>query len=395
MKRSLLAILPCLLVAAALLVHASTGAAQDAASSRRNSNPPNDGAAPQDSVVLPNAIVVENWTKPESGWLYILDARPDSGETGGRIWLVDPVTGKMMGSIRTSYHPDFALSPDGSRLYIASDTRMHVTEIAVVDTASGTVLGGQELSNRVVPPVMPAYSTMAVSESGATLWVLTKPTESSHLVAIDTITGAVLPGRPDLGHCEDGQFISLRRADQVQFICPTYKKIHLIPVDDQANALDNPLVEFPWNHKLGIAEAFPSPGDEHSITIVRGDGAVYRFDTIDLGFRATAERGGSDHVLPAAWPTSPDGSKIYLGYSRPTETNLSNEFRVFDTSSWKKEATIKTTVPFWSAAVSRDGKRLYALAPQQHALLVIDTATMHQISAFTVGSMPALAIVAP
>jgi hypothetical protein len=40
-------------------------------------------------------------------------------------------------------------------------------------------------------------------------------------------------------------------------------------------------------------------------------------------------------------------------------------------------------------------KRLYALAPQQYALVVIDTATMRQISAFAVGTMPALAIVAP
>ena len=61
-------------------------------------------------------------------------------------------------------------------------------------------------------------------------------------MAIDAVSGAVLPGRPDVGHCEDGQFISLRHADQVQFICPTFKKIHMIQIDDQARALDNPLI---------------------------------------------------------------------------------------------------------------------------------------------------------
>ncbi len=40
-------------------------------------------------------------------------------------------------------------------------------------------------------------------------------------------------------------------------------------------------------------------------------------------------------------------------------------------------------------------KRLYALAPQQYALVVIDTATMRHISAFAEGTMPALALVPP
>jgi hypothetical protein len=29
-------------------------------------------------------IEVENWTRPQSGWLYVLDPKPDSG-SGGRV----------------------------------------------------------------------------------------------------------------------------------------------------------------------------------------------------------------------------------------------------------------------------------------------------------------------
>src|ERR1700691_4520083 len=174
MKRTSPAILICLcLLLAALAGRATRGAAQDAASSPRNDTSQNDAAAQHDPASLPAPILVESWTKPESGWLYILDARPDNGETGGRIWLVDPATRKVMGSIRTSYHPDFALSPGGSLLYIASDPRMHSTEITVVDTATGMLLGGQEVQDRAVPPVMPAYSTLMLSDDGAKLWVLT------------------------------------------------------------------------------------------------------------------------------------------------------------------------------------------------------------------------------
>lgn len=364
----------------------------------RQTEPPASQANSQDetdSVAAP--VVIENWTKPQPGWLYVLDVRPDGGDTGGRVWLIDPETGEVMGSIRTSYHPDFALSPDGTRLFIASDPRMHATEIAVIDTTAGTVLGGQELKNRVEPRVLPPFSTMAVSRDGAILWVLTKPTDYSHLVAIDAATGEVLPGQPDVGHCEDGQFISYPDAHRVNFICPTMKKLHLIHVDEKGKAVDNTYGLMPWNHTLGVGEAFPSPRNDQMISIVRGDGAVFQMDVVSLSFYPTAAHGGSEHVSPGSWPVGPN-DKVYLGYSHSPQAmpnSLADEFRVYNTSSWKKEGTIKTAFPFWSATLSKDGNRLYALAPQQHYLMVINTQSMKQLRTLDVGSMPALALVAP
>jgi molybdopterin synthase catalytic subunit len=57
--------------------------------------------------------------------------------------------------------------------------------------------------------------------------------------------------------------------------------------------------------------------------------------------------------------------------------------------------TIKTKMPFWSAAISRDGKMLYAMAPQKHSILVIDTVKMHQTGILKVGGAPTLALIAP
>jgi hypothetical protein len=52
-------------------------------------------------------------------------------------------------------------------------------------------------------------------------------------------------------------------------------------------------------------------------------------------------------------------------------------------------------MPFWSAVTGDDGKLLYAMAPQKHSILVIDTVKMHQIRILKVGGAPALALVAP
>lgn len=348
---------------------------------------------------LPAAPVeVEKWTKPQPGWLYVLDVRPD-GDAGGRVWLVDPASGQIMGSIRTSYHPDFALSPDGTRLYIASDPRQHATEIAVVDTVAGTVLGGQEVKNRVEPRVLPTVSAMAVSRDGAVLWVLTKPADYSQLVAIETATGNVLGGQPDMGHCEDGQFVSFPNAGQVSFVCPTMKRIHLIHVDAKGKTLDSASGDFPWDHTLGVATAFSDSDDPHSITVVRRDGGAFRMDETTLSFSGTAAKGDEKlQVYPGSWPVSPDG-RIFLGYSKSAgayvPNTLAEEIRVFNTTTWKQEGKIKPEIPFWSAAVSRDGKRLYVISPQEHFIMVFDTGNFKQVRTISVGAMPALAMVQP
>src|SRR6202050_1663297 len=69
-------------------------------------------SATQASASTESKIEVENWTKPEAGWLYVLDAKPDAGAPGGRVWLVEPEAGQVMGSIRTGDNADFSLSPE-------------------------------------------------------------------------------------------------------------------------------------------------------------------------------------------------------------------------------------------------------------------------------------------
>src|SRR5580704_11176829 len=106
--------------------------------------------AAQGDVPAGGNIEVENWTKPEPGWLYVLDPKPAAGEPGGRIWLVDPEAAQVMGSIRTGDAADFALSPDGSTLYVASRTGGDSSELAVIDTADGVVLERSDITGRAV-----------------------------------------------------------------------------------------------------------------------------------------------------------------------------------------------------------------------------------------------------
>jgi DNA-binding beta-propeller fold protein YncE len=136
-------------------------------------------------------------------------------------------------------------------------------------------------------------------------------------------------------------------------------------------------------------------------------------DMATAKFAATPQKGGvQGRILPAAWPTSPDAKRLYVGYSRYPDTRFYldydrsaistprtqtvNEIRVFDTTTWRSAGIIKTSASyFWTAASSNDGKVLYALAPVGHSVMVFDTTNLHQVRAIPVGGEPALALVAP
>jgi len=365
-------------------------------------------------------IDVENWATPKSGWLYVLDSKPDANAPGGCIWLLDPGSGEVKGRIRTGGHADFALSPDGGTLFVASDAGGDSSDLAVIDTAQGMVVERATIAERAVADVPMPFSTMAVSGDGSTLRILIETpgsgdAESYLLAAFDTRAGDFLPGSVHLGNCGPGRFISYPTADQFDFLCPRTNKIRLINVDDHSNTVRNSEVVFPWERRVGVAEALEDSGGQ-TIAIVRGDGAIVTMDIAKLEFDAT--KTGPDlpsRIFPAAWPTSPDGTKLFLGYReayerasdnrfyldygrppnvRPAGTTP-NEFRVYDTRTWRKIGKIDTKMSFWSAVAGNDGRWLYAMVPKKHSILVIDTVAMRQTGSINVGGMPTLALVAP
>jgi hypothetical protein len=365
-------------------------------------------------------IEVAKWAKPESGWLYVLDPKPEAGGPGGRIWLIEPETAKVMGSIRTGDNADFALSPDGGRLYVASITEGDSSELAVIDTAQGVILQRGVIEYREVANVLPSFSAMAVSGDGLALRILvdapkSPEADSFFLATFDTSTGEFLPRSVHLGNCGPGRFISYPTADHFDFLCPRTNRVRLIHVDADSHEIQNVDIVLPWERRIGVAEAIEVPGSQ-AIAIVRGDAGVFEMNVDTQAFADTAAKPGlPNRITPAAWPTSPDGSKVYLGYNdgyersydnrfyldygrspnlRPNDATAS-EFRVLDTHTWRKMATIKTKMPFWSAVTGNEGKVLYAMAPQKHSILVIDTVKRRQTAILKVGGAPTLALVAP
>jgi len=88
-------------------------------------------------------------------------------------------------------------------------------------------------------------------------------------------------------------------------------------------------------------------------------------------------------------------SILATGGVAPDGMSAATELRVFDTATWTQVGRVRTSVPFWSAVAGPDGTHIYAVAPAQHRVLVIDARTLQEERGISVGNAPSLAIVAP
>jgi len=359
-------------------------------------------------------IEVNNWVRPQRGWLFVLDPQPDPNSPAGRVWLLDPSTGKVMGHINTGFAPDFALMPDGTRLYVSSKGTDRFSNLAIIDTAAGTIVKTLAIEGRIVADGVPAYSGMGVSSDGASLRVLTYDGSADgddELIAIDTRSGTVLPNGVNLGKCGFGRFIDQPSENQFDYLCPVNNRVRQVNIDAKTQRTDHEIVEFPWLRRLGVADAFLAANGE-DISIIRGDGAAFNLNVDSGQLIETRMKGGVEGMtLPAAWPISPDGTRIYVGYDlHPTKSFYLNferspnparmqqayELRSLDTRSWRTLGhTNGKGSPYWAAAVSPDGKSLYVSSPQNHSVVVFDTQTMHESRIMPVGGIPSLILVAP
>jgi hypothetical protein len=78
-----------------------------------------------------------------------------------------------------------------------------------------------------------------------------------------------------------------------------------------------------------------------------------------------------------------------------TAKGVAREIRVFDTSSWARAGTIRTSTPFVTAVVARDGSMIDALTGERSKILAIDPVAQRELRAMPLGRAPSLALIAP
>jgi hypothetical protein len=233
------------------------------------------------------------------GLLYVLD--PNDMKPESHVLVVDPTEGRIVRTFSAGFQPDMALSPDGTRLYLAStsapaDGRSQ-GYLDVIDTATGSVI------RRVANPDLRGFNTpqypsqMAISPSGRWLHFFKARSgnspDTSYIATFDTLRGEFVPGKAPVPGCE-GALLALPKDRQLAVLChlvrdshPTVRVLLVDIIDRGTFAFSSVLpVEPAKEQERAIVLPMPS-SDGRALRLITGAGGVYEASTESR--RATAE----------------------------------------------------------------------------------------------------------
>ena len=254
---------------------------------------------------------------------------------GSKVFVVDTATNRVTSSIELGDMPyAIAISPDGQRAYAAD---LMQREVWFIDLASNSVVKRVELGEPRRPVLRPG---VAVSPDGRTVYTtLSQPDGAGFdlLYSIDTTTGA-----------------------------------------KQQRALDF----HPGNLVAG------RDGRLVWVAGCRGlcsDGALHAIDPANPGHAQRLVL----PTVPGDVGISPDGARVYV------TNGLAASLAVADTAAGQIVTNVKVGAEPLGVATSPDGKRVYVTNFQSGTMSVLDAATDEVIETLNVGATPRAVAVTP
>jgi len=338
-----------------------------------------------------------------------------NAELGGKILLVDPVEGAVKGSIAVGYHPNYGICSSASRLYV-EDGPQSSGFLSIFDTQTGKLIRKTLLADRASYTVLPANTGVGCSGDGKWLFVQIMKTSSpgvdEHwLSVIDAVTGQAVSSTVPLPGCGIARFVpwpfgnwdvaaECSRANTMSFA-------RLGPGGEVTEARDVPLT---WGPRVAngnvvndgqriTTSAITDPG-RGVVVMLRAAGGIDQMNPATLSIQTVVADSWQQFLPQSAAAISPNLGLIYVGFAPYGQGaqggGTINGISVVRAADMVQQATITTTLPFASLAVSSDGRSLYAVDTHAKAITVIDTGSMKETKRISgIGSKPALMIIQP
>ncbi|WP_158717965.1 YncE family protein [Streptomyces sp. NRRL F-2664] len=265
-----------------------------------------------DIVDTASSKVVDTFdsVKPGSGQLAVSSdgkklysiQQPEYDVAASEIAVIDPMAGTRMGDIPlgAGVRPiSIALSPDGSKLYVATRGE-GPTKIKVVNTATNEIRN-IDLGN----PNMPAGCDLSISPDGSRLYIH----GGSEVLAVDTSSGdlhtmgTVASARASIKTSADGSYVYVSGN-----VGDTSYGVQVIAADSGkvAATIDTP----------ATVSDMAMSADGKTLFATMDNGAVLEIDTNNHSVRDTLETGGNAVRSRAGTAVTPDGNRLFVANSR-------------------------------------------------------------------------------
>ena len=360
----------------------------------------------------------------QSGLVYVLDS---GGRTGkSQILLVDPQQKRIVRSIAAESNPDMALSPDGTRLYVAS-TVENSGQLDIYDTGSGKLIRTVPNKDRWIPTSHLYISHMVMAPDGKWLYVFKYDisTDLYYIATFDTAREAFLPEVADLRECLNAIMLPSSEAKQLAVMCTSSDDLRFVDIREDGKGR---ISRLPLRLRgrttrsglpIGLSNIVPM---QQGYKVVAGDGSFFevngeakrinRLGVVDSKVRkisfseSPSVTADSDDWMGGKWIPIQYGAlaarsgKVYLGISLLSDIRRASwafsTVGVFDTETLNRLSVIETTRRLFSIGVNQAGDKLYGVDPYTKTLVVFDTSSGKEIGAVEgMGESPMMVIAAP
>ncbi|MDQ3916152.1 MAG: hypothetical protein M3323_12645 [Actinomycetota bacterium] len=358
---------------------------------------------------LPAAAPVQ-----EPAILYVLDPK-DLGMTS-QVLAVDTVAGEIRRTYEAGRDPAMAVSPDGTRLYVASRDTATDT-LRVIDAATGEVLQEITLRSRWMSSLPSYFPTMELSPDGRWLYILearvTGGDAADYSVAtFDTRTGQLLPQSADVPACGGAALVPAARGLGFSAACHLSHDARRVAVAPHGAAEASSRTHLPRDENdrtdehgtpfdlWRLAWAVAASGDDRMYAMTQS-GRVSVVDTASRRVTGTEDLGVEEgsFVPFGAAELSPVGDRLFVGMGTigdAFDRLTSDRLLVVDTASWESGATIETSLPFQSLVVSPSGRYVYGINTEARSIVIVDVHLGQEVGVIEgVGESPTLGAIPP
>lgn len=361
--------------------------------------------------------------KQANEFVYVLDSNDMRGDA--QVFIINLATNTIENKIKAGYAADFALSPDGSRLYVSSVIDKS-GRLNIYEASSGKLLQTVDNANVGVPTTPRYRSHMSFSADGKWLYIFKYNfREDLYFIAVfDTNAGAFLPETIPLPGCMNAivsPFPSNKH--QLSVMCTSTNDVRFFDISETGNgtvAAKLPLRLRGRNNRFGLSIGFSSllstdKGDK----AILDDGSFFEIDNkakkisrlgiIDGksrkgGFdKSPALTGDTEDWMGGKWipfganAVSRNKDTIYMGIAQVEDFRRSDwtftTIGLFDTSTLSRLDVIETKHRLFSITLNAEGDRLFGVDLVNKSLVIFDAKTGKELSVVNqLGESPILVL---